>query len=142
MVANVKSVTKILRSKKLNITEIRRQLISILLEPGTALTQKEIENLLGEVDRVTLYRTLKVLLSKKIIHKIPIDAQTVKYKLADEHLKSDHPHFHCSRCDRLLCMPEVKIPGKLLPEGFIMHSSQLVIAGICAPCNRLNKRVK
>ena len=139
MVAIVDPVNDILKSKNLNVTEIRRQVLMLLLEPGKALTQKEFEESLelplGQVDRVTLYRTIKILLDKRVIHQITIDAQTVKYKLAGAHKQSNHPHFHCSHCDRLMCMPQLKIEQNMLPDGFVMESSNLLIDGVCKECN-------
>jgi Fur family ferric uptake transcriptional regulator len=141
MVAIVNPVDDILKSKNLNVTETRRQVLMQLLEPGKALTQKELEEALelqlGQVDRVTMYRTIKVLLDKKVIHQITIDAQTVKYKLAGAHKKSNHPHFHCSHCDKLMCMPQLKIEQNMLPDGFVMQSSNLLIDGVCKECNNL-----
>jgi Fur family ferric uptake transcriptional regulator len=139
MVAKITEVDKLLRSKRLNVTEIRRQVLLLLNEPGKALTHKELEESLeqemGSIDRVTLYRTIKVLLGKQVIHQITVDAQVVKYKLAGEHKKSNHPHFHCSRCNRLVCMPQVSIDPELLPDGFIIVSSSLIIEGICPQCH-------
>lgn len=144
MVANVNVANDILKSKNLNVTEIRRQVVKLLLEPGRALTQKEIEEALeekmGRVDRVTLYRTIRVLLKKIVIHQIAIDAQVVKYKLAGEYKINNHPHFHCCCCDRLVCMPQLKIEQDMLPDGFVMQSSSLVIDGVCPECS--GKRTK
>jgi Fur family transcriptional regulator, ferric uptake regulator len=143
MVAKINEITDLLKSKGLNVTEIRRQLVALLFTPGSALTQKEIEEELeqelGSVDRVTLYRNLRILMEKQVIHQITIDAQTVKYKLAGAHKKTDHPHFHCSCCDKLLCMPQVKIAENMLPGGFVIKSSQLIIEGLCDLCNASQK---
>jgi len=140
MVAKTESISSLIRDKGLNITEIRRRLINLLIAPGTALTQKEIEEALetemGSVDRVTLYRNLRVLMEKHLIHQISIDANTVKYKLAGAHKKLDHPHFHCSHCDKILCMPQISIKEDMLPGGYIIESSNLIIEGICALCNK------
>lgn len=139
MVAKINEISALLKSKGLNVTEIRRQLVALLIVPGSALTQKEIEEALerelGSVDRVTLYRNLRVLMEKKVIHQIPMDAQTIKYKLAGPYKKVDHPHFHCSHCDKLLCMPQVKIAEHMLPGGFVIQSSHLIIEGVCNLCN-------
>lgn len=139
MVAKINKITSLIKDKGLNVTEIRRQLVALLWTPGSALTQKEIEEALeqelGSVDRVTLYRNLRLLMEKQVIHQIPMDAQTVKYKLAGAHKKVDHPHFHCSHCDKLLCMPQVKIEENMLPGGFVIQSSHLIIEGVCDLCN-------
>jgi Fur family transcriptional regulator, ferric uptake regulator len=143
MVANLDAAHRLLKAKKLNVTDIRCQVLLFLMEPGIALTQKELEEALalqGEaVDRVTLYRTIRVLQDKKVIHAIALDAQTVKYKLAGEHKKSNHPHFHCCHCNRLMCMPQLTIEQKMLPDGFVMQSSNLLIDGVCKACNRENR---
>jgi len=141
MVAKVMLVNELLKSKGLNVTDIRRRVLIALMQPGRALTQKELEEelerQLGQVDRVTLYRTIRVLLEKGIIHQIPIDAQLVKYKLAGEHKKSDHPHFHCSCCNKLVCMPQLNIKQNMLPGGFTMQTVSLVIEGVCPQCNNI-----
>ena len=146
MVASIGHITEILKRNNVTVTEIRRQVIALLLEPGMALTQKEIEIALeemsGSVDRVTLYRTIKVLLKHQVIHKITIDEQTIKYKLAEVHKKSDHPHFHCASCDKLVCMPQIQIEQNILPDGYLMQSSNLVIEGVCAICNTKSKHTK
>jgi Fur family transcriptional regulator, ferric uptake regulator len=143
MVAKIHSVSKILKSINLNVTDVRRLVLLQLMEPGVALTQKEIEEALeqelGQVDRVTLYRTIRILLEKEVIHQITIDAQTVKYKLAGNNRKNDHPHFHCSLCDNLVCMPQIKIDEQMLPGGYLMQSSNLLIEGVCAICNKEEK---
>ncbi len=140
MVASNSRITEILKHNNVTVTDIRRQVIALLLEPGKALTQKEIEIALekmsGSVDRVTVYRTIKVLLKHQVIHKIPIDEQTIKYKLAEANNKSYHPHFQCESCNKLMCMPQIQIEQNLLPDGYLMQSSSLVIEGVCAICNK------
>ena len=139
MVANINDINFLLKQKGLNVTGIRRKVLELLRSPGIALTQKEIEEQLeqdmGQVDRVTVYRTIRTLVEKKIIHQIAIDSQTVKYKLAGKHINSAHAHFHCSHCNKLICMPQVDIKEDTLPGGFVMESSSLIIEGICAHCN-------
>lgn len=141
MVASL--IDNILKKKNLNVTEIRRHIISLLHKPGTALTQKELEEelakLLETVDRVTLYRTIKTLLQKNIIHPIAIDANTVKYKLVGEYKKGDHPHFFCCKCNKVVCMPQLKIDKRKLPVGFSVNSSQVVMEGLCPSCNNNSK---
>lgn len=142
MVANINSAEKILKAKSLNITEIRLSVISLLLEPGKALTRKEIEIAIkkfnGPSHRATLYRTLKILSEHKIIHQVVVGTSEVKYKLAGEHLKYDHPHFHCQNCNQFTCLPEMSILQSFVPGGYSIKSSSLMIEGMCALCNKSN----
>ncbi|ASB48838.1 Fur family transcriptional regulator [Alkalitalea saponilacus] len=139
MVANLDYINSILRNNKLNVTEIRQQILDILLQPAMALTQKEMEELLTQrmnsVDRVTLYRNIKTLMQKKLIHQIIVGTNSVKYKLAGNHKTGNHPHFQCELCNRLVCMPHLQVQSEHLPEGFVMKSSSLIIEGVCASCN-------
>lgn len=140
MVAKISEIDSLIRSKGLNATDIRRKVVKLLYAPGTALTQKEIEEELekafGTVDRVTLYRTIKALTEKDIIHQISIDSHTIKHKLVREHVANEHPHFHCSMCNKLICMPQLNIDENMLPGGFRIESSSVLIEGVCSICNR------
>ncbi|TCO10735.1 Fur family transcriptional regulator [Natronoflexus pectinivorans] len=139
MVANLDDINSLLKSKKLNVTEVRQQIVYALMQPGTALSQKEIEEWLIEristVDRVTLYRNIKTLMQKKLIHQIAVGPNSVKYKLAGKHKSAEHPHFQCELCNRLVCMPHIKVDAEHLPHGFVMKSTKLIIEGVCASCN-------
>lgn len=116
-------------------TTIRKQIISCLWGDGVALTQKEIEERLpGDPDRVTLYRTLKLFAEKGIVHKIVIDEATQKYKLAGRFRKSDHAHFYCIQCHKILCMPQLNVDLKGLPSGFRFQSARVVVEGTCDFC--------
>jgi Fur family ferric uptake transcriptional regulator len=108
----------------------------VLSTHSVALSQKEIElKLSGPVDRVTLYRTLRLFVSRNLVHKITVDEQTVKYRLINPKRGLRHPHFHCRTCDRVLCLPEINMPPLSLPQGFTQHSSNLLVEGICDDCN-------
>ena len=139
MVASLKIAHDILKSKKLNITDIRCRVLMLLGKSGNAFTQKEIEEFLekemGAIDRVTLYRTIRIFIEKQVIHPIMVDAQTIKLKLAGNHRGSDHPHFYCSHCQKLVCMPQIKIEQIMLPKGFVMQSSNVLIDGVCETCS-------
>lgn len=141
MVANL--IEELLKKKKLNVTDIRRHILLLLHKPGAALTQKEMEEALetsqGSVDRVTLYRTIKTLVQKKIIHPITIDANTVRYKLIGEFKSGDHPHFLCCQCNHVTCMPQLSIDDDMLPIGYSVRTSQIVVEGFCSNCNKSSK---
>lgn len=136
MVANKEVVVSFLKTHGLTGTTIRKQVLSHLWGDGVALTQKEIEEKLPpETDRVTLYRTLKLFTEKGIAHKIVLDGETQKYKIAGRFRKSDHAHFYCTQCHKLLCMPQLNVDLSDLPSGFQFSSARLVVEGICDNCS-------
>ncbi len=118
-------------------TAIRKQVIDLLWGDGLAMTQKELEVKLPlNTDRVTLYRTLKLFVEKGVVHKIVLDGDTQKYKLAGDFRKSDHAHFYCICCGKLLCMPQLNVDTTRLPPGFEFYSARLVVEGICDYCSK------
>jgi Fur family ferric uptake transcriptional regulator len=135
MVARKDKVSHLLSDFGLSETIIRREVLSLLWGEGVALTQKEIEaGLSVSTDRVTLYRNLKLFTEKGVLHKIVLDEETHKYKLAGEFRRSDHAHFYCKHCRKLLCMPGVDVDTSRLPSDFQVYSTRLVIEGICDHC--------
>lgn len=137
MVANIEQIDHLIKSRKLAVTAIRRQVLALLSRPGCAFTRKQIETELGEyADRVTIYRTLKVLVEHFLVHKIVMDQQEVKFKLIDPQKGSDHPHFYCASCQQLMCLPPKLINKELVPEGYQIHSWRVVMEGLCNQCSQ------
>jgi Fur family ferric uptake transcriptional regulator len=136
MVASNGDISSFLKSHGLTGTAIRKQVLSHLWGDGVALTQKEIEEKLPPAtDRVTLYRTLRLFTEKGVVHKIVLDGETQKFKIAGRFRKSDHAHFYCTKCHKLLCMPQLDVDLTDLPEGFQFSSARLVVEGICDACS-------
>lgn len=145
MVASRDHISRLLRTYGVSETAIRKEVLYLLWGDGVALTQKEIEaGLSSSLDRVTLYRNLKLFTEKGLLHKIVINEDTHKYKLAGSFRRSDHAHFYCTRCRKLLCMPDVDVDAGGLPPGFQVFSTRLVIEGVCSNCaadeNNQNER--
>lgn len=117
-------------------TAIREKLLNILYQSDQALSSKEIEKKLeDDIDRVTLYRSIRLFEEKHIIHKIVIDDQTIKYKLINPRKGTTHPHFHCIECDKVLCLPDAPLQNCNLPEGFSVQTQNTILEGTCQNCN-------
>ncbi len=139
MIAKNKEIADFLKSKALTGTRIRKQVLALLWGNDVAMTQKELEKQLPQhTDRVTLYRTLKMFTEKAILHKIILDGETQKYKIAGQFRKNDHPHFYCSKCKKIICMPQLDVDFSALPDGFRFSSARVVVEGICNHCNAKN----
>nr|WP_321450231.1 transcriptional repressor [uncultured Carboxylicivirga sp.] len=121
----------------LSRTTIRTKLVQILSDAKEALSSKEIEQQLDDnIDRVTLYRTIRLFEEKKLIHKIVVDEQTTKYRLIRPNKNTDHPHFHCVKCDKVVCLPQTPLPCCDLPQGFSANTQNTIIEGTCQKCNK------
>ena len=90
-----------LKEHQLRPTPGRKDTLQIFLKHYFALSHGDIEHEMPEnVDRVTLYRTLKTFLDKGLIHKVLDNGGGLKYALCNDHCnttghKHNHIHFKC-----------------------------------------------
>ena len=133
-------IAHILKDHGLRMTEVRKSVLSLFLDSESALSQSEIDAQFEELDRVTLYRTLKTFESKGLVHKISNDQGHISYALCShdcgENKHEDtHPHFQCDKCDKVFCLDEVNLPKIKAPDGFEVRASKIMAQGLCKDCN-------
>lgn len=130
----------VLKNHGLRKTPFRIQVIELFLSSHAAITLKEIEHVLGEFDRITLYRTLKSFEQQGIIHKIASTGDT-KYALCqdkceEDHHHHEHVHFHCDLCEKTYCVDVAELPSISLPKLYKVKELEVIIKGTCATCNK------
>jgi len=139
---------EILKHHDLKNTGCRKHIINELLNSEQALSENEIKTAVSNLfDRVTFYRSLKTLEENKIIHRITLNDGSVKYALSKEGRFSCgeschcnqihrhmHTHFHCTKCNEVLCIDAILENSVQLPEGFSVESAQILLEGTCPQC--------
>ena len=130
-----------LKQYGIRTTNCREFVVDLFLQSTHALSHADIEEAVGEeYDRVTIYRTLRSFVEKGLIHKVLDDLSFPKYALCKatcdvhEHHHA-HVHFKCNQCGQTNCLEEVNIPAVVLPTGYKMAETNLLISGICVSCN-------
>ena len=126
----------ILNNHNLKRTSCREGIIEVVMTAKLALSEMEIrERLAGNYDRATFYRSFKRLEEHKILHKIVVDNQLVKYAL-DNTLthKVEHAHFYCNQCNTVKCMDNVPVQKYQMPHGYSDAETEVLIKGICIDC--------
>jgi Fur family ferric uptake transcriptional regulator len=136
----MEKVNKILEQKAVRITPMRQLLLEYFVEEEAILGLSELEEVFPKADRITIYRTLKTFEDRGIIHSIENGPNEVKYGLCKEYCTSEHhldqhPHFHCSKCNQIVCMENILIPVMELPDRFIATEMNMTIKGICPNCH-------
>lgn len=132
---------QLLRRNKLKVTQPRLGVLRIIAQKESAISQPELERLLGNsVDRVTLYRVLSVFEEKGILHKIFDLHGTATYALCspacDEHKHHDqHVHFICATCNSIFCLDEINLPPVQVPKGYKLHHVGINAVGVCDKCS-------
>ncbi|PWS29175.1 Fur family transcriptional regulator [Pedobacter yonginense] len=139
-----KKYEDLLVSNGLKRTGARLQVLEILSNRNSATSQPYLENVVGkDIDRVTLYRILKAFEEKGIIHKVIDNQGTANYAICSDGCSANrhedgHVHFNCSKCLRVYCLDEVKIPTLKLPKDFKVEQVNLIVSGICSRCRASN----
>lgn len=129
---------EILNHHHLKRTSCREGILDVLISAIGPLSENEIcQSLPGNYDRSTFYRSFIKLVDCKILHKIVVDNQVVKYAISNAITHQDeHAHFYCHECHTLKCLHEVPLSLTPLPEGFIAEEKEVIIKGICSDCNQ------
>jgi Fur family ferric uptake transcriptional regulator len=107
--------TVILRKHGKRITEPRIRLLGYLINNPKAHTLSEIEERFGsQIDRVTIYRSLKIFISIGVVMKFINSKATPFFIYKDKNKENvrPHPHMRCVHCDRIICLPA--LPGDYL----------------------------
>ena len=133
-------IEKTLDNKSVRPTAMRILIYKFMAGKKTAVALTDIENAFEKAERTTLYRTLKTFEEKGIVHQIDDGTNISKFALCQPGCNCEidqdlHLHFHCSQCDKTICLTEHKIPHINLPSGYIVEDANLVIKGICDLCS-------
>ncbi len=134
-------VENLLTEGRLRVTQPRKLIMQVLAGSEAAVSQADIEKALeSQVDRVTVYRTLKSFEEAGIIHKISDTDSVTKYALClDDCHKGgahshNHAHFHCNACGNTTCLNSVRIEVPDLPKGYQVSETNLIVSGLCTAC--------
>lgn len=131
---------KLWKEFKLRSTPARKEILHLFLKKDCALSHSDIENEIADnLDRVTVYRTLKTFSDRGLIHKVPDDEGSLKYALCTEACsvaehRHEHVHFKCTSCGQTNCL-DVDIPLVKLPKGYKPREANLLIQGTCQNCS-------
>ena len=131
----------LLNKHHLKKTTPRLRVLSMMSSRNTATSQPDLENMMNDIDRVTLYRILNAFEEKGIIHKVFDLDGTANYALCssncDEgHHHDEHLHFNCTNCKNVYCLDELHLPAIKLPNGFEPTGFTLYATGLCPKCSK------
>jgi Fur family ferric uptake transcriptional regulator len=130
-----------LQKHKLKKTAARLRVLSMMYSKNTATSQPDLESVMNDIDRVTLYRILNVFEEKGIIHKVFDLNGTANYAVChsdciENHHHDEHLHFNCTHCKNVYCLNELNLPKLTLPAGFEPATFTLYASGLCPKCNK------
>jgi len=132
---------ELLRNHGVRITGIRKEIVSAVLESGSAISCREIKERLSEnYDRVTVYRTLNTFVEEGIMHTVSSPDGVPRYALCSSgsceshHHEDRHIHFLCRKCRRTYCLNYHEEPSIDIPKGYSVDAFEISASGVCAEC--------
>lgn len=130
-----------LESAGLHATDRRVRVLRAVAEtPGPSSAAEVLESVRAAsgINRVTVYRILDLLVEHHVLHRLDIGETPRRFCLCEDD-ENGHPHFHCMRCDRRLCLrhgPDILNPGALEALGLDIRHVDIRLEGFCPACRR------
>ncbi len=97
-----------------------------------------------DINRVTVYRILDLLVEKGAIDRIRGGGRSFYYGLAPNENHPSHPHFYCRQCGNLECLnPDgLRVNTENIERTFagVIEKVEVRLDGICKTCLRNSKK--
>ena len=133
----INKVNYLLKKSGLSITHLRKEVLAFLLENEVS-SLDDIKKNIKEFDRVTLYRTVKVLIKFKIIKELSFENKKFLSLNRNINKSSDSfeqsVYFYCMYCNNLTFLNNKIISFDITPD-YEVHQSESIISGKCNLCN-------
>jgi Fur family ferric uptake transcriptional regulator len=126
-----------LRSTAPRIAVLRRLSVA-----STPVSHGELVDALASdgMDRTTIYRNLVDLTEVGLVTRTDLGDHVWRFELKRSKGNGDdarHPHFTCSSCGAVSCLPEVTLkvkPGKGVPKALAKQQVEIQLRGTCDTC--------
>ncbi len=129
----------LIRDAGLRATASRLAVLALLRSEGAALSHAEVSGSLRTAawDRATLYRNLMDMTEAGLLRRVELGDHTWRFEVRDaEHEGDEHPHFVCSECGTVECLPEVEFrtASRKVPKAIRSKNVEVQLRGVCDDC--------
>lgn len=130
---------EILESKGVKATANRILVLKELMSASRPVNLADLEESLPTMDKTSIFRVLELFASRDVVHVLEDGSRSLKYELCHggkHHSPADeHVHFYCESCGKTYCLSSIPVPEIAVPEGFMTHSINYMIKGLCPSCS-------
>jgi Fur family ferric uptake transcriptional regulator len=124
-----------LRSTSPRVAVLRR-----LVAATTPASHGELAELLAAegMDRTTVYRNLVDLTEAGLVQRTDLGDHVWRFELKRTTDEPRHPHFTCTDCGTVACLPEVTLsvkPGRGVPKSLSRQKVEIQLRGKCDDCS-------
>ncbi|MFO0600869.1 MAG: Fur family transcriptional regulator [Myxococcaceae bacterium] len=131
-----------LRGAGLRSTSPRVAVLKRLMGASTPISHGELVDALADegMDRTTVYRNLVDLTEAGLVQRTDLGDHVWRFELKRPNEEGvRHPHFTCTDCGSVVCLPEVTLsvkPGKGVPRALVRPNKRVEIQlrGKCDGC--------
>ncbi len=139
--ASPQALKQTLRASGLRATSARAAVLRCLMEADGPLTHADVCERLSDhdFDRATLYRNLIDLTDVGLATRTDLGDHLWRFELAgrERHDEAAHPHFVCSGCGEVRCLPEEAVDLRAVrgvPRAVRRKKVEIQIRGLCNGC--------
>ncbi|MFH1844694.1 MAG: transcriptional repressor [bacterium] len=128
-----------LQRSGLRSTSARLAVLWLLRQTVRPLSHAEVVAALADQawNRATLYRNLIDLVEAGLAVKTELGDRIWRFTSTTEHVANTHPHFVCTECGKLLCLPAMQISlddPAAAPQTLRDNQVEIQIRGRCDDC--------
>ncbi len=135
------SARELLREAGLRTTRPRLRVLEQLGRASTPISHGELVEELEQqgMDRTTVYRNLLDLTDAGLVRRSDLGDHVWRFELkrGDAEREPEHPHFTCTDCGTVECLPEVTVQvarGQRAPKSIVRRQVEVQLRGLCDDC--------
>jgi Fur family ferric uptake transcriptional regulator len=127
-----------IRGAGLRATPSRLAVLALLRGQDQPLSHGDVDDRLGDVyDRATLYRNLTDLADAGLVRRSDLGDHVWRFEaIAAGHGADRHPHFVCTGCGVIECLPDVHLAMRRArgPRAVRTKKVEIQLRGLCDAC--------
>ena len=139
--------TDLLRSHGLEGIPNRLRVMEIIGNSSSPLSARDVHDTISrtrEINRVTVYRILDLLVENGLLEKISTGDRLFHFGLAPNSNHPAHPHFYCRTCGVVECLSpgSLQLEMEALNRTFpgVIEKAAVRLDGICRTCLRRHRK--
>ena len=145
MVKNSDELRSAVRASGLRATPSRLAVLELLLDADAPMSHGDVADQLANQawDRATIYRNLTDLAEAGLVRRTDIGDHVWRFEaVSDDHEASAHPHFVCTECGTIECLPEIELAVRASrssararpPRAVKQRQVEVHVRGLCDAC--------
>jgi Fur family transcriptional regulator, ferric uptake regulator len=136
---NLDELRTAVRAKGLRATPSRLAVLELLRSSDAPMSHGDVADRLDSQawDRATIYRNLTDLAEAGLVRRTDVGDHVWRFEaVSDEHEAGAHPHFLCTECGTVECLPEIELAIRRAkaPRAVKQRQVEVQVRGLCDAC--------